>query len=58
MTMLDIIHRPVLYLKHKDSGLNSVFLFMWKILSWTKSIELVSVCGRRQDPVSVKLCFK
>jgi hypothetical protein len=36
--ILDIIHRPVFYLKD-----NSASLFRWNLLSWTWQVELVSI---------------
>jgi hypothetical protein len=41
---LDIIHRPVFYLKHITFGrLDSASVFRWNPLSWARSLELVPI---------------
>jgi hypothetical protein len=37
ITIVDLIHRPVLYLKHIVSGLDSVSVFRLYLLSWAQS---------------------
>jgi hypothetical protein len=45
---LDIIHRPVFYLKHTTfRRLYSVSVFRWNLLSWDQSIELVPISGHQ-----------
>jgi hypothetical protein len=39
---MDIIHRPVFYLKHTAfRKLDSVSVFRWNLLNWTQSVEFV-----------------
>jgi hypothetical protein len=45
---LDIIHRPVFYLKHTSfRRLDSVSVFRWNLLSWAEPIELVPISGHQ-----------
>jgi hypothetical protein len=44
--MLDIIQRPVFYLKYNVSETYSVFVLSWYLLRWAKSTDIVRVSGR------------
>jgi hypothetical protein len=52
ITILDIIHRIVFYLKHGVRRLDSVSVFRWNLLSWIKQQELVPVPGLLQQHIS------
>jgi hypothetical protein len=59
IVVLEIIHRPVFYLKHMTfQRLDSVSVFRWNLLSWAQSIELVPISideHRIQSPESCVL---
>jgi hypothetical protein len=42
ITILDIIHCPVFYLKHNVSRLDSVPIFRWNLLRW--AVDKASLC--------------
>jgi hypothetical protein len=42
---MDIIRRPVFYLKQAFSRIHGVSVFRWILLRWAQQIELVSVSG-------------
>jgi hypothetical protein len=46
---MNIIHRPDFYLKCEVSKLNSISVFRWNLLSWTKYIEIVSFYRHQQQ---------
>jgi hypothetical protein len=49
ITILDIIHRPVFYLKHDVSETGLCLRLQVELLSRTQSTELVSVNGDSRD---------
>jgi hypothetical protein len=56
ITTLDIIYRPLFYLKHYVSELEFCLHLHVERTQLGQYIELVSVSGRRCNPISETLC--
>jgi hypothetical protein len=54
ITILDIIHRPVFYLKHNFRRLASTSVFRWNLLTWVRQTELVSVFEDTETEFSLR----